>query len=130
MSGVKTVSETHTREAQCRNFTNGKTSHQVITITAVQTPCDCYECCGTTEGNPTTEWFITKTKHFLTPGEPREEVCKDVRMATVTRSCDGDVTVSISRQATKGDASGGCRDHITRTIEAAMTAEPMAMPLS
>tara|TARA_R100001594_G_scaffold39563_1_gene71363 strand:+ start:177 stop:581 length:405 start_codon:yes stop_codon:yes gene_type:complete len=129
MSNVKTAKETHTRVAEYRDG-SGRRSHQEITIEAVQTPCNCIDCCENPDGlngeGPSRHtkheitWYITKTKFILCDGKPREEICKGMVVAEITRDCDWNVSAKVSKQASSGEASGGCSHHIHRTLSAAM----------
>ena len=124
MSNVKTVSETHTRKAEYRDG-SGRNTHQEITITAVQAPCKCYACCESTEGKHTITWYITKTKYLFIPEEPREEICKNMLVGQIERACEGNVNATISKQASYGEARGGCDEHIQRTLICAMGTAPL-----
>tara|TARA_Y100000310_G_scaffold342377_1_gene445399 strand:- start:1105 stop:1509 length:405 start_codon:yes stop_codon:yes gene_type:complete len=134
MGNVKTAKETHTRVAEYRDG-SGRRSHQEITIEAVQAPCTCVDCCENHDGlrgegpsrhtRHTITWYITKTKFILCEGKPREEVCKGMAVAEITRDCDWNVNARISKQASSGEASGRCSDHIHRTFSAAMVIETL-----
>ena len=119
MGNVKTVSETHTRKAEYRDG-SGRNTHQEITITAVQAPCECYTCCEGTESKHTITWYITKTKYLFIPEQPREEICKDMLIGKIERACEGNVSATISKQASKGESRHGCGWHIRHTIHSAM----------